>query len=124
MSAPRSSSRLAYLAAVVFLPALAGVIGGELGPSGGGGVALWDKGVHFTAYFVLSFLATLALEARRMAVFAVAGLIAIGGALEIVQGLIGRDMELGDEIANTLGALAGAAIAWGMRRLLTAFKGA
>ena len=123
MSAPRSSSRLAYLAAVLFLPALAGVIGGELGPPGGG-VALWDKGVHFTAYFVLSFLATLALEARRMAVFAVAGLIAIGGALEIVQGLIGRDMELGDEIANTLGALAGAAIAWGMRRLLTAFKGA
>jgi len=110
---PETASRkAARAAAILFLPALAGVIGGELAPPSTNGIPIWDKALHFTAYFILSLLATLSLEARRATFLAVGSLIVLGGVLEIVQGFIGRDMELGDEIANTLGALAGAAVAW------------
>jgi len=37
--------------------------------------------------------------------------IALGGLLEILQGLMGRDMELGDFIANTIGAAVGLCVA-------------
>jgi VanZ family protein len=39
-------------------------------------------------------------------------LIAFGGLMEIVQGMVGRDMDIHDEYANTLGVLAGAALGW------------
>ena len=39
-------------------------------------------------------------------------LIAMGGALEIVQGMTGRDADIWDEVANTLGVLAGTGLAW------------
>jgi VanZ family protein len=43
--------------------------------------------------------------------WAILGVIALGGALEILQGLLGRDAQLGDFVANTIGALAGLALA-------------
>jgi VanZ family protein len=110
-----------YAAAVLFLPALAGVIGGELGPASGG-IGVWDKALHFMAYFILSALATSALGARRTAIWAALGLIALGGTLEIIQAFIGRDAELMDEVANTLGVVSGGVVSWLVLRVLVGRK--
>jgi VanZ family protein len=38
-------------------------------------------------------------------------MVALGGTLELLQGLVGRDSEWGDFFANDLGAVAGLAVA-------------
>ncbi|HEY8948613.1 MAG TPA: VanZ family protein [Rhizomicrobium sp.] len=108
-------------AAILFLPVCAGVLGGELGPSSGE-PHLWDKALHFTAYFILSALAVAALRARKKALLAMLGLIVMGGALEIIQGMVGRDMSAYDELANTLGVIAGAIMVWAVRAALVRFR--
>jgi VanZ family protein len=98
----------------LFLPALAVVAWGELTPHPpqiADEIFGWDKAEHFTAYFGLSLLASLAWGLRRSLVLIVLGLIALGGALEILQNLTGRDGEWLDELANSLGAITGAALA-------------
>lgn len=104
-------------AAVFFLPACAGVLGGELGPARGE-PHFWDKAMHFTAYFILSALAVAALRARKQALLAMLGLIVMGAVLEVIQGLIGRDMSARDELANTLGVITGAIVVWAVRAVL------
>jgi VanZ family protein len=97
------------------LPALAVVIFGELTHSdvlGSLEVHVWDKALHFTAYFGLSLMTTIAVRADRRALWWAAGLIALGGALEILQGMTGRDADIFDEVANTLGILTGLALGW------------
>jgi VanZ family protein len=106
------------LALVLFWPALAWVIWGELTPSPELEQHFWDKGLHFLAYFGLAGLATVALNARRMAIFAPVGLIAVGGALEIVQGMVGRDCSLYDELANSAGACIGWLCGWLLMNVL------
>lgn len=88
------------------------VIWGELTPSQPSPFHLWDKILHFGAYASLAGLASLAVGHRRPALAAVAGLIVLGGAMEIIQGMVGRDMSIWDEAANSLGAGTGAAVAW------------
>lgn len=74
---------------------------------------IWDKALHFTAYFGLCLMTTIAVRAVKPAVFWWAiGLVAMGGALEIVQGMTGRDADIFDELANTLGVLTGMAVGW------------
>jgi VanZ family protein len=97
-------------ALVLFWPAVTVVIWGELSPSAGDPFDLWDKLLHFTAYFGLAGIATVALGGGRRALWAAFGLIFLGGALEIIQGMVGRDMSLYDEIANSLGVGCGALI--------------
>lgn len=101
------------LGAWLFWPALLVVAWGELTPHPPRlpGPWLWDKAEHFTAYFGLSLLATLAWGLRRSLIWVFLGVIAIGGALEILQILVGRDGEWGDFFANFLGASAGLALA-------------
>ena len=107
----------------LFWPALALVVWGEL-TSVGDLPHVWDKLLHFTAYFGLSGLAFVALGAHRRALWGLLGLILLGGVLEIVQGMTGRDMSFYDEVANILGAVTGAGVAWaylawiGPRRLV------
>jgi len=97
------------LAVTLFWPAVIVVTWGELTPSPPHLEAhVWDKLLHFTAYFGLAAMAALSLKSRRMLLYAVLGLIAFGGLLEIVQGMTGRDADLLDEFANTLGAVTGA----------------
>jgi VanZ family protein len=36
----------------------------------------------------------------------------LGGALEIIQGFTGRDADIFDELANTLGVVSGLGIGW------------
>ncbi|HSM95023.1 MAG TPA: VanZ family protein [Rhizomicrobium sp.] len=111
------SEKLSRWSAILFPPALAGVVGGELGPSAGE-PHFWDKANHFVAYFVLSVLAVMIFRRSRRSLWAMLGLILVGGALEIIQGLIGRDMSALDELANGLGVLAGGMVAWGTAVLL------
>ena len=118
----RFREQLAYACSVLFLPAWAGVIGGELGP-GKGQPVIWDKALHFTAYFGLSLMATIAVRARPvLAMWIAFGLIVMGGLLEIIQGMTGRDADIWDEAANTLGVLAGTGLAWAGIAILRARK--
>ena len=97
------------LAVWLFWPAVVVVTWGELTPSPPHlETHVWDKLLHFSAYFGLAGLAALSLKSRRILLYAVLALIAFGGLLEIVQGLTGRDADLLDEVANTLGAILGA----------------
>ena len=101
------------LGAVMFWPALIVVVWGELTPHPPklAGPWLWDKLDHFTAYFGLALLATLGWGLRRSLIWVFLGLVALGGGLEILQTLTGRDGEWGDFFANDLGALLGLMVA-------------
>jgi len=107
------------LALYLFWPAVLLVAWGELTPQPPGmeGV-IWDKALHFMAYFGLAGLATVALDARKPALWAVLSLAFLGGALEILQGFTGRDPSLYDEMANILGACLGGCTGWLLISLL------
>ncbi len=103
---------LRRLAAWLFWPGLALIVWGELTPDPPAiSQHIWDKAEHFTAYFGLAAMATLVIGLRRSLAWAILGVIALGGLLEILQALLGRDAEFGDFIANTIGALTGLAVA-------------
>ncbi len=68
---------------------------------------IWDKALHAAAYFGLCLMTTIAVRADRRAPWWALGLVLLGGVLEIVQGMTGRDADIFDELANTLGVLAG-----------------
>lgn len=72
----------------------------------------WDKSLHFTAYFGLCVMTTVAVRANRGAVWWALGLVLLGGGLEIVQGFTGRDADIFDELANALGVVSGLAVGW------------
>jgi VanZ family protein len=98
----------------LFLPALAVVAWGELTPSPPhvvNDMFGWDKAEHFTAYFGLALLASLGWGLRRSLVWVLLGVILLGGALEIAQGMVGRDADWHDELANSLGAFLGMTLA-------------
>lgn len=101
------------LALYLFWPAIALVVWGELTPADSTlETHIWDKFLHFTAYFGMAGIATVGFGARKTAVWALLGLIALGGTLEILQGLTGRDMSIYDELTNTLGVLTGGFAGW------------
>jgi VanZ family protein len=107
------------LALYLFWPAVLLVAWGELTPHPPGlEVEVWDKALHFMAYFGLAGLATVALSARRPALWAVLSLAILGGVLEILQGFTGRDPSLYDEIANILGVGLGGCAGWLLMSLL------
>lgn len=105
------------LGLLLFWPALAVVVWGQLRHE-----ALsierenFDKVLHFIAYFGLAGLATLAFETRKITKWAVLALVLFGGVMELIQGVVGRDMSALDELANALGALCG----WGIGLLTLA----
>jgi VanZ family protein len=67
----------------------------------------WDKAQHFVAYFGLALLAALGWGRRVRARYILAALLLLGGVLEILQSLVGRDAEWLDMAANTAGAVTG-----------------
>jgi len=115
--------------AVLLWPALLVVVWGELTPHPPelAGPLMWDKLDHFIAYFGLMLLSTLAWGLRRSLVWVFLAVLVLGGGLEILQILVGRDGEWGDFLANCLGALAGLAVATGYlsvpRRLVDDMRG-
>jgi len=113
----RLLSAIHRLAVILFWPAIALVVWGELAKNQDA-MALeglfWDKALHFTAYFGLSGMVCLALKEPRRVLVAAISLILFAGALEIVQGYTGRDPDLYDEIA-----ISGSAIGYMVIWLLT-----
>ena len=93
----------------LFWPGVAVIAWGELTPQPPqlSGVLAWDKADHFIAYLGLAGMATLAMGLRPRLISAILGLILLSGALEILQAFTGRDADLLDFAANTLGALTG-----------------
>lgn len=72
-----------------------------------------DKLVHAAGYALLAVWAMWLFATRRAQWRAVAGLVALGVAIEILQGTLvpdTRSMDPRDVAANTLGALAGACV--------------
>ncbi len=125
MNLRRLLHRLRQLDAIMIWPALAVVVFGELTHLPllqSLDIKLWDKALHFTAYFGLAVMATVAVRADRRALWWSLGLVAMGGALEIVQGMTGRDCDIYDEFANALGVAAGFAVGWAGVALLKALK--
>lgn len=97
----------------LFFPALAVVVWGELTPQPPAmpGPWAWDKLDHFTAYFGLALLASLGWGLRWSLIWVFLAVLAIGGGLEGLQSLVGRDADWNDMFANSIGALAGLAVA-------------
>lgn len=95
----------------LFWPGVALIAWGELTPHPPdlSGLVAWDKAQHFTAYFGLAAMATMILGLNRRLVWAILGVILLGGGLEILQGFTGRDPDIFDFAANTIGALSGTA---------------
>lgn len=117
---------LRQIDAWLLLPAILIVVWGELthiNVAQDLEINVWDKALHFTAYFGLAMMATIAVRAKpRRFLWWALGLIVLGGVLEIAQGLTGRDADIWDEVANTLGVVCGAAVAWSGIALLRARK--
>lgn len=102
-----------WVALYLFWPALLYIVWGELTPSPPGWTDLvWDKALHFTAYFGLAAMASLSLGIKRDLLWALLALAALGGILEILQGFTGRDPDIFDELANCIGIAAGAVAAY------------
>ena len=84
------------------------------GPEGG------DKIGHVLAYFVLACLMVLSVRRATTRMGRLAGLvaaaIAYGLVMESLQLLVGRQFDLMDMAANTVGALSGAAVGAVVRR--------
>ena len=97
----------------LFLPSLAVVAWGELVPHPPTlpGPWEWDKADHLTAYFGLALLGTLGWGLRRSVIWVLLGVVTIGGSLEGLQALVGRDANWGDMFANSFGAVAGFGLA-------------
>lgn len=113
VKSPRAILHAARLAdAVLFWPALAFVLWGQLQPDSP--VALEninDKLLHFSAYFVLGSMAGGALKQRGSVKWAVLGLVLVGALVEVLQAYVGRETSVLDGVANAAGAIAGALLA-------------
>ncbi len=100
----RKINRLAF---VTFLAAASFALWRALAPDDGGGADLipWDKAKHFLVFYLLTALAITALPASRF--WRIGGvLLAFGGAIEILQGFVGRDAAWGDLFADACGICA------------------
>jgi len=94
--------------------ALCLVIAGELSPATSplmravGALDINDKAMHFGAYLLLSLLPMITLESRRRAMVTGVLMALLGVALEGGQSFSpGRDVSLGDIMANNLGVICG-----------------
>ena len=75
-----------------------------IGPFGGveAGTMIWDKAAHFVAFGL--FLWSFGVLFRRLPrTWAAALVIALGAAVEVIQGFVGRDASWGDLLADALG---------------------
>jgi VanZ family protein len=63
---------------------------------------IWDKGAHFVTFGLI--LWSLGVLFRRLPrLYAAAVAIGMGGIIEVVQGMVGRDADWADLFADTLG---------------------
>lgn len=111
--APAPPSPLERLARMAFLVGLAAVmvlslVPQDMVPS----TDVSDKVNHLAAYGALAFAGAIGFRGRRTLVLLAAGLLALGGALEIAQGFVpGRMPSAGDLLADGIGIALGALVA-------------
>lgn len=67
-----------------------------------------DKTHHFLAFFALAL--PLSFARPRLAPWIILGAMAYGGAIELIQPYVGRDRDIYDFLADTAGAVSGAAV--------------
>lgn len=74
-------------------------------------LTLYDKFEHFLAYMVLALLASRALSRPTSLLVALVVLLctALGGAIELIQPLVGRQQDLYDFLCNLAGSVTGVA---------------
>ena len=97
--------KINWLGLAVFTAAVAFTLYAALAPGDDTqGLIPWDKAKHFIVFYGLTFLATMALPKSRYWKIGVV-LLGFGIAIEILQGLpiVGRDADLFDVVADTLG---------------------
>lgn len=102
-------------------------IGAMVGPFQGVEAAsqVWDKAAHFVAFGLI--LWSIGVLFRRLPrTLAALSALAMGGAVEIVQGMVGRDSSWGDLLADGLGILTALLLwaVWRRFRPRTAFRSA
>jgi hypothetical protein len=75
---------------------------------------VWDKAAHFLAFGLI--LWSIGVLFRRLPrTLAALSALALGGAVEIIQGMVGRDASPGDLVADGLGILT-ALLLWAVWR--------
>ena len=99
----QSILRLGKTAGIVLAVAVVFTLFKAFAPAhaGGGGLFPWDKADHFSAFFVLTGLALVALP--RQPLWRIAAAMAVlGAAIELIQGLpfVGRDCDFWDWFAE------------------------
>ena len=83
-------------------------------PPSVGGVNVWDKAAHFTAYLLLCGWFLQIYRRGRARLWVAVSAIGLGAGLEVLQGLGGvRYFEFADMLANSLGAFAGVLVVRG-----------
>lgn len=117
-----ASGQVLWLIRLAALVAAIGTLWLAFEPPGDGpGLMPWDKAGHALAFYVLTVLFTLALpRVSRISIALV--LVLAGGAIELVQDQVGRDMELMDWVADVVGIALALVPAWleGLRRWMGA----
>jgi VanZ family protein len=111
--APRLRHLIKRAAFWCLWPAIAVIAWGELTshpPPEVSELLAWDKAQHFIAYFGLALMGVLGWAGRRAWMVFLA-VLALGGTLELLQAVVGRDAEWDDMLANTLGAGVGTGVA-------------
>jgi len=99
----RKINRLVF---IVFLTASAYALARALLPDDdSAGLIPWDKAKHFIVFYVLSVLASLALPQSRLHRIGLV-ILAFGGAIELLQALVGRDASWLDLFADACGVSA------------------
>ena len=94
---------LMRLTAVVLLVV---ILGAMVGPFQNveAGSRIWDKAAHFIAFGLI--LWSIGVLFRRLPrSLAALSALAMGGAVEIIQGMVGRDASWGDLLADGLGIM-------------------
>lgn len=87
-----------------------------LGPFGSAqaGTGIWDKAAHAIAFLIIPICLAIDLPLRRLSALAILSL-AIGGAVELIQGRTGRDASWGDFLADGVGVAAAVAVLVALR---------
>ncbi len=103
---------LRLLAVAILLVSLIAMIGPFGGLEAASGV--WDKGAHFVVFGLILWSFGI-LFSRLPRLMAAALALALGAAVEVIQGLVGRDASWGDLLADALG-VAAALLLWAIWR--------
>jgi hypothetical protein len=85
-----------------------------LAPVPAGGPAGSDKVYHVLAFAALAF--PLPLVRPRLTIWVALGVIAYGGAIEVIQPFFGRQAEWADLVADGIGAVVGAVTGYALSR--------